>query len=389
MKRAVRRSRPCMSARKLEWSHTPARTAGWSICSSSPATPPTIMEVTSPWTRQATACGPNSPSRRGTTGLSPRERSLNNATTWAEIVALSSRASGPWRRDGNGRAGRCGIKGQSAVDLGGVERRGPGRLLWAWSPPFPARPMRITRPAGDVSGPRPVPALPRAAAGRPSEERGGRHARAEEAGRWLEEVHHPVEPLRHRRAAMRRPMDPPHVPLQQLQPDRPPGRQLRETEVLERHAGPGCVHDRRDAAEPEAAEPRPQPALAAGAGEGPPEGLGLDRAHRHALAVDRVEAADRVAQGDQPGGEAPEPVVAPPQAAGEGVGRDAGEGLEAAERLVDVGHGQRPREGEEGVVVARHRLVEEADQRREPPAALDREEGAVAPGGRPADGHPS
>src|SRR3712207_7998615 len=46
----------------------------------------------------------------------------------------------------------------------------------------------------------------------------------------------------------------------------------------------------------------------------------------------------------------------------------------SAERLVDVGHGQRPREGEEGVVVARHRLVEEADQRREPPAALDREE---------------
>jgi hypothetical protein len=41
------------------------------------------------------------------TGLSPRERSLNNATTWVEIVSLSVRASAPWRRDGNGPAGRA------------------------------------------------------------------------------------------------------------------------------------------------------------------------------------------------------------------------------------------------------------------------------------------
>jgi hypothetical protein len=35
-----------------------------------PAMPPTIIEVTSPWTRQATERGPNNPSGRGTTGLS-------------------------------------------------------------------------------------------------------------------------------------------------------------------------------------------------------------------------------------------------------------------------------------------------------------------------------
>ena len=54
MKRAVRRRRPIMSRRKLLWSHTPARAAGWSICSSKAAIPPTIIVATSPWTRHAT-----------------------------------------------------------------------------------------------------------------------------------------------------------------------------------------------------------------------------------------------------------------------------------------------------------------------------------------------
>ena len=54
MKRAVRRSRPSMSFSKSLWSHTPASAAGWSICSSSAAMPPTIIVVTSPCTRHAT-----------------------------------------------------------------------------------------------------------------------------------------------------------------------------------------------------------------------------------------------------------------------------------------------------------------------------------------------
>ena len=41
MNRAVRRSLPFMSPRNTEWSHTPASTAGLSICSIRPATPPT------------------------------------------------------------------------------------------------------------------------------------------------------------------------------------------------------------------------------------------------------------------------------------------------------------------------------------------------------------
>ncbi|KKJ07268.1 hypothetical protein XF14_09815 [Burkholderia gladioli] len=62
---AVRRSRPRMSVRKLEWSQTPASASGCRACSSSAAMPPAIIEVKSPCTRQQTASGPNSPGSPG------------------------------------------------------------------------------------------------------------------------------------------------------------------------------------------------------------------------------------------------------------------------------------------------------------------------------------
>jgi len=64
-KAEVRRSRPRMSWRKLEWSHTPARARGCRACSSSALTPPVIITAKSACTRQHTESGPNSPGSPG------------------------------------------------------------------------------------------------------------------------------------------------------------------------------------------------------------------------------------------------------------------------------------------------------------------------------------
>src|SRR5207247_2094178 len=62
---------------------------------------------------------------------------------------------------------------------------------------------------------------------------------------------------------------------------------------------------------------------------------GLQRGDRHALPVDRVEAADRVPDGQQSGGEVAQPFVAPPQVGREPVGADVTERFRVADRGED------------------------------------------------------
>ncbi|NVN52707.1 hypothetical protein HLY00_4416 [Mycolicibacterium hippocampi] len=67
-----------------------------------------------------------------------------------------------------------------------------------------------------------------------------------------------------------------------------------------------------------------------------PQVAGLDRRHRHALAVGRIEAHHRVAERDDPLGETLHLVVAAPPAGRVLVHRDRPEGLTLAQRAADV-----------------------------------------------------
>ena len=107
MNRAVPRSRAFMSSRNPEWSHTPASTLGCSIWSISAAIPPTIMPVTSIWTRQ--------PPNRARTARCRRARS--RSADWPGRTA--GRESGARWRNG----------GRASVQDRGMRRRGNGWLV--------------------------------------------------------------------------------------------------------------------------------------------------------------------------------------------------------------------------------------------------------------------
>ena len=75
------------------------------------------------------------------------------------------------------------------------------------------------------------------------------------------------------------------------------------------------------------------------AGERVAQGGGLQRGRRHALGVGRVRAADRVADDEQPGREAAQPLVVAANVGRELVGGDVVEWLGVADRGEDVGCG--------------------------------------------------
>src|SRR5262245_11923242 len=94
----VRRRRPSMSARKLEWSQTPARASGWSICSSNALMPPISIELKSPCTFQLAECGPNRPGSPlgDSKSTPPRARPVRLSTwlsMWRRMVSMDGVAS--------------------------------------------------------------------------------------------------------------------------------------------------------------------------------------------------------------------------------------------------------------------------------------------------------
>jgi hypothetical protein len=79
--------------------------------------------------------------------------------------------------------------------------------------------------------------------------------------------------------------------------------------------------------------------------------------HRHSLALDRGEAADRVPERDQAAGEADELVEGAPHAGRHPEPRDVADALCAADRIVDRRHAERLGEGHEPVDVAWRRVA--------------------------------
>jgi hypothetical protein len=100
----------------------------------------------------------------------------------------------------------------------------------------------------------------------------------------------------------------------------------------------------------------------------------LQGGYRHALPVDRVEAADRVPDDQKPGGELAQPLVAPPQAGREPVGADLGERFGVADRGEDVRWGHGAGEGEEPVFVGRRVVAGVSGQRQDPAVCLLQEQ---------------
>jgi len=95
----------------------------------------------------------------------------------------------------------------------------------------------------------------------------------------------------------------------------------------------------------------------------------LGRRDRHALAVGRVERADRVARHEQPAGEAAQALVAAPHARREAVRRDVVERLGGGDRVEHVRRRDRRGEGGEGVRIVRRAVRGAVAAEREDPAA--------------------
>ena len=101
------------------------------------------------------------------------------------------------------------------------------------------------------------------------------------------------------------------------------------------------------------------------------QGERLQRGHAHALAVDRVEAAHRITDGEESGGEAVQQFVAVSDAGGEAEADRVIQRLGVADRLVDVGEPKRPGEIEEAVGVGGRVVTKDAGQRQHPPIAFE------------------
>ena len=85
--------------------------------------------------------------------------------------------------------------------------------------------------------------------------------------------------------------------------------------------------------------------------------MSLLRRHRHPLALDRREAADRVPERDQAAGEAVELVETAPYAARHPETRDVADTLRTADRIVDRWRAERLGEGHEPLDVAGRRVA--------------------------------
>ncbi len=105
---------------------------------------------------------------------------------------------------------------------------------------------------------------------------------------------------------------------------------------------------------------------------------GAERAAGHALPVDRVEAAERVAEDGEPLGHARETLVATPAIRREAVQGDRRGRLGVADRVVENRRVEAPRELEERLVGAARMVAEPADQRHHPAVAFDRKQHAEA-----------
>src|SRR3954454_1014229 len=215
-----------------------------------------------------------------------------------------------------------------------------------------------------------------------AEENLGQYTGAEQAPRGFENVNNAIELVRHSGAAECRSVHTVHIPLQQLEPHRSLLRQLREPIILERCTTPGGIDHRLNRAEPTLGEGRVDPARIPSAGQRSIQAIRLDGAHGHALAVDRVEAAHRIAQNNQAFREARELLVVPPQAACEAMVHNVRQGFEIADDVIKLERRQRARKGNEGVRVLRCGFVEATDERDKPSAALNRKQDAASLAGR-------
>ena len=109
-----------------------------------------------------------------------------------------------------------------------------------------------------------------------------------------------------------------------------------------------------------------------------------DRARRHALAVDRVEAAERVADHREPVRQRRELLVVAAEVGGKLVQRDRRQRLGVADRVVEIGDGEaRGRTRGSPRSSSRRMVAEPADERHHPAVVLDRHEDAEPRAGRP------
>ncbi len=212
----------------------------------------------------------------------------------------------------------------------------------------------------------------------PSEERVGEHLRPEQARRGVEEVRHAVELIRDGCASMRRPVDAVHVPSQRPQAGRLYVFHLRKAEVFQQHALPGRIDDRPDRCEPAPSEVGTDPAFVARAGQRLVETFRLDRAHRHALPVDRIEAADTVAEDDHAPREGAQRLVALSLAAGEPVMDDLRQRLGRTDGVMDRGAAQGARKGQQRIEILRRGLVAIAERGQEPSTAFNGNEAGAS-----------
>ena len=122
--------------------------------------------------------------------------------------------------------------------------------------------------------------------------------------------------------------------------------------------------------------------------EQPPEQARLQRGHAHALAIDGIEAADCVGDGQKPAWEVVKLLEMTPHALGEAVARDPVQAVGAADRVVDR---RRPKclgISQESLRIARRHVTMAPADGCHPAIALERQHQATAAVlGRLAEGH--
>jgi len=174
-------------------------------------------------------------------------------------------------------------------------------------------------------------------------------------------------------------MDTFEIPLQSADADGSSAGEFWEPVVLDQYAVPSGIDGGLNLAKP----PLPETGLDSTARLSPDQSLvqdlGLDGTDRHALAVNRVEAAYGVTEDDQSFWEPLEPLVMVPHAAGKPVKDDLGERFAVAKEVVEVWNRERLSEREKLVVGARELLVEVPTQRDQPTVALDCKREPVSP----------
>src|SRR3954466_10028541 len=138
--------------------------------------------------------------------------------------------------------------------------------------------------------------------------------------------------------AVRGPMHTVHVPLQQPQTRWSLPLQLGEAQILHSRCVPGRIDHRVDAPKPALAKESAGATLIAGMAEGVCETLHLKSADRHALRVDRIEAAHGIAEHDQPLRKAPKLLVAASETSREPVMHNLRQGLARPDGFVNVGY---------------------------------------------------